>query len=321
MMRTTWYTLTAGKLREQAGPVPWPAERTGQPETWCDVAEASPDELRRFLAPRDLHPLILERCLQPVKVHGTISAGEATALAFPAAGDSQAGDPVYLTFLLLDQGLVTIRHGPLPLVDALVRRLLAEDAPPVHHLAELVYLILDELTDRSVQAQVELRDQVAQTGARLASEPGAVAAAELTALRSQVDRLVSLVENQLYTVSGLAASDNKALQEPHRKAYVQDLVSEVEIAQRGAYRLEGRVNDLHSYYQVISGDRVEKRLRVLTILSAVTLPLGLITGLLGMNVGGMPGADLRHGFILVLVLMAAISAVELWYLKRAGWFD
>lgn len=315
-MRTRWYTLRSGKLREEEGPFVWPGAGVGQLDTWCDVQEAGPHELRQFLMPLDLHPLILERCLQPVKVHGTISAGEATVLAFPAAGDGQVADPVYLTFLLQHPMLVTIRHGPLPLADALVRRLVAEDAQPVHHLAELVYLILDELTDRSVQAQVELRDQVIQTGARLAQEPGTVAAADLTALRSHVDRLVSLVENQLYTVSGLAAADNKALQDPHRKAYVQDLVSEVEIAQRGAYRLESRVNDLYSYYQVISSDRVERRLRVLTILSAVTLPLGLITGLLGMNVGGLPGTDLRYGFLLVLVLMAGISAAEIKYLQR-----
>jgi zinc transporter len=160
-----------------------------------------------------------------------------------------------------------------------------------------------------------------QTGSRLAHKPGTVSAADLAVLRSQVDRLVSLVENQLYTISGLAAADNQALQEPHRRAYVQDLVSEVEIARQAAYRLENRVNDLHSYYQVVSGDRVEKRLRILTILSAVALPLGLITGLLGMNVGGIPGTDLRYGFILVLALIAAVSAAELWYLHRGGWFD
>jgi len=40
----------------------------------------------------------------------------------------------------------------------------------------------------------------------------------------------------------------------------------------------------------LGSDRAEKRLRILTIVSAITLPLGLIAGLLGMNVGGLPGA-------------------------------
>jgi hypothetical protein len=84
----------------------------------------------------------------------------------------------------------------------------------------------------------------------LNEDPGAIHAGNLTKLRRQVDKLVSLIENQLYCIAGLNASDNAALQEPHRKAYIQDPASEVKIAQRGIYRLEARVNDLHAYYQM-----------------------------------------------------------------------
>ncbi len=151
--------------------------------------------------------------------------------------------------------------------------------------------------------------------------PGVIIYGPAVLLILQVDMLVSLVENQLYSIAGLNASDNEALREPHRKAYVQDLVSEVEIAQRGIYRLETRVNDLHAYYQMSGNDRVEKLLRILTIVSAITLPLGLIAGLLGMNVGGLPGAKWSYGFIAVILLMIGIAVAELWYFKRKGWFD
>ena len=46
-----------------------------------------------------------------------------------------------------------------------------------------------------------------------------------------------------------------------------------------------------AYYQMAGSDRVEKRLCILTIVSAIPLPLGLIAGLLGMNVGVLPGDD------------------------------
>ena len=126
---------------------------------------------------------------------------------------------------------------------------------------------------------------------------------------------------QLYCVAGLSASDHTGLQDPHRKAYLQDLVSEAEIAQRGIYRLEARVNDLYSLYQVAGNDRVERRLRILTILSAITLPLALITGLLGMNVGGVPGTTDPAGFALVIGFMIVIGALEYWFFHRKGWFD
>jgi magnesium transporter len=111
------------------------------------------------------------------------------------------------------------------------------------------------------------------------------------------------------------------LQEPHRKAYIQDLVSEAEIAQRGTYRLETRINDLYRDYQMLGSDRVEKRLRLLTIVSAITLPLGLVAGLLGMNVGGVPGINMPTGFFVVVALMAVIALIQYWYFKKMGWFD
>jgi Mg2+ and Co2+ transporter CorA len=66
---------------------------------------------------------------------------------------------------------------------------------------------------------------------------------------------------------------------------------------------------------------VEKRLRILTIVSAVTLPFSLIAGLLGMNVGGLPATQDPQGFIIVIVMMSVIGAVELLYFKRRGWLD
>ncbi len=321
-MKINRYLLSSGTLKKQPSPPAWP---TGKPdqlgESWFDIEDFEPEELRRFLAPLNIHPLMLDRCVDLAVVPGVISYGQAVLLEFPAAFDREAEEQAYLTFVLQSPVLVTIRHGLMPAVDDLIQSLLAEKAPSLSHLVQIVYLILDDLTDLSVQKETEVRDQILRLAKILNDDPGAIHAGDLSNLRRQVDKLVSLIENQLYCIAGLNASDNEALQEPHRKAYIQDLASEVEIAQRGIYRLEARVNDLHAYYQMAGSDRVEKRLRILTIVSAITLPLGLIAGLLGMNVGGLPGSKFRYGFIIVVVLMVAIAWIELWYFKRKGWFE
>jgi Mg2+ and Co2+ transporter CorA len=321
-MKINWYVLDSGKLRKQPDPQGWPAGEPGRPgESWFDIEDATPEELRQFLAPLNLHPLMLARCLDQAVVPGVISYGPAVLLEYPAALEREADAPAYLTFVLQPPVLVTIRHGLMPCLDDLVQSLMADKGPSLSHLVQILYLILDDLTDMSVQVETEVRDRILGLAKVLNEDPGAVRAVDLTRMRWQVDKLVSLIEDQLYCIAGLNASDNEALQEPHRKAFIQDLTSEVEIAQRGIYRLETRVNDLHAYYQMAGNDRVERRLRILTIVSAITLPLGLIAGLLGMNVGGLPGAKFPHGFLAVVALMAAIAGVELWYFKRKGWFD
>lgn len=65
--------------------------------------------------------------------------------------------------------------------------------------------------------------------------------------------------------------------------------------------------------------RVGRTLYLLTIVATVMLPLSFITGLLGINVGGIPLADSGLGFALVCLLMLAIAAGELWWFRRKRW--
>jgi zinc transporter len=321
-MKIKWYLLGAGKLKEQpASEGNLQASLGESGESWFEVQETDPEELRKFLTPLDLHPLQLTRCLDTVNDPGVVSFGKSLLMEFPAAFDRESTELSYLTILLQDHVLVTIRHGPMGALDDLIHSLTGEAAPAVLHLPQIIYLILDQFADLNVEAQVAIRDQILLMSNTLAENPGAVSINDLSRLRGQVENLVSLVENQLYCISGLNASDNEVLQDPHRKAYIQDLLSETEIMQNGVYRLETRVRDLYSDYQAAGNERVEKRLRLLTIVSAITLPLGLVAGLLGMNVGGVPGTTNNAGFIIVIVLMVLIVLVEYWYFTRKGWFD
>jgi magnesium transporter len=66
--------------------------------------------------------------------------------------------------------------------------------------------------------------------------------------------------------------------------------------------------------------RLNDMLALLTIISAVILPLTFITGLYGMNIDGLPFA--RHGmasFIVIAVLLISLASSVLWYFRRRKW--
>jgi zinc transporter len=321
-VKINWYLIKSGKLLKQPTPKGWPKEYNPKlGESWFDVEDANPEELKNFLDPLKLHPVMINRCLDSVNTPGVISYDQTILLEYPAALNLEAMDPSYLTIILKAPVLVTIRTGPMAAIKELIDDFTSEKIPNLSHLIQILYLILDSLTDLSVQAETELRDQTLNLAKTLANTPGNVKPDDLTNMQWKVDKLISLIENQLYCATGLKASDNEALQEPHRNAYIQDLVSEIEIAQRGTHSLETRVNSLYDSYQTVGSSRVEKRLRILTIVSAITLPFGLIAGLLGMNVGGVPATKNPQGFIIVIILMSAIGVLELSYFKWKGWLD
>ncbi len=59
---------------------------------------------------------------------------------------------------------------------------------------------------------------------------------------------------------------------------------------------------------------------LLSVITAVFLPLGFITGLLGVNVAGIPGDKTPWAFFLPCVGIAAILGLRRWYLRRKRWF-
>ena len=63
----------------------------------------------------------------------------------------------------------------------------------------------------------------------------------------------------------------------------------------------------------------ERATYMLTIVAGIFLPLGFLTGLLGINVGGMPGVDSPGAFWIVTGVCIAIIAVLMLIFKRWKW--
>ena len=67
-------------------------------------------------------------------------------------------------------------------------------------------------------------------------------------------------------------------------------------------------------------EQLNRRMYVLSIVAAVFLPLGFLTGLLGINVAGIPGSESPWGFLIFVALLCALVGGQLWYFRKKGWF-
>jgi len=66
------------------------------------------------------------------------------------------------------------------------------------------------------------------------------------------------------------------------------------------------------------GEATNRNLFLLSTVTAALLPITLITGIFGMNVGGLPGVGHPHGFRWVMLSMVVTVAVALTLLRRRG---
>jgi zinc transporter len=67
-------------------------------------------------------------------------------------------------------------------------------------------------------------------------------------------------------------------------------------------------------------ERMDRTMYILSLVTMIFLPLTVISGMLGMNVGGVPGEGKSWAFLVTCALFIAIAGVEVWILKRLRWW-
>jgi len=293
----------------------------GEADYWQDIETATPDELASWIKSADLHPLIVEDVLEPE--HSTLidRYREAVYIEFPTNPDNSGVGVGYLSIILTPHLITIIRRGQVPGMPALVERFQNEIRPPVARTIAVVYYILDHFIDRNMQFSLKLRLRISSLEKAFVDDPSAIEVSAVTGLRQETSAQISIVEDQLYCVKALEEMHLPVLDFNEYKTYIRDLVSGAKQVLRVLRRSEERLDSLYSSYQLATNDASEKRLRMLTIISAVFLPLTLLTGFFGMNFSGMILLDKSYGLGLAMSMMIAILLLMLAYFYRQGWFE
>jgi len=65
-----------------------------------------------------------------------------------------------------------------------------------------------------------------------------------------------------------------------------------------------------------AGERMNRTMYVLSLVSTVFLPLGFVTGLLGVNIAGIPGTEVPFAFQLLTASLVVLAVVEVILFRR-----
>ncbi len=67
-------------------------------------------------------------------------------------------------------------------------------------------------------------------------------------------------------------------------------------------------------------EKMDRTMYVLSMVAGIFLPLGLITGVLGVNLGGIPGEHTPWAFAVFFGLLLILSGGIVWLFRRLDWF-
>ena len=94
---------------------------------------------------------------------------------------------------------------------------------------------------------------------------------------------------------------------------LRQATEEFSLVIRDLAELQERIKLLQEEMAAQVGEQTNKSVFTLTVVTVLALPINMVAGLLGMNVGGIPFADSPHGFGVVVALVLTVTLL-------AGWF-
>lgn len=193
----------------------------------------------------------------------------------------------------------------------------AKEGPetPGEFIALLTALLISRM-DNTIQ---EIEDRVSEIEETILENESYALRSVIANIRRQAISLrrylapqkEAMVQLQNEKIAWFTATDRIHLRETNDRLtrYIEDIDSARE---RAAVTQEELVNRL--------SEQLNSRMYVLSIVAAIFLPLGFLTGLLGINVGGIPGADDPNAFIFFLVGLVAVVGFQVWIFKIKKWF-
>ncbi|MGE0407957.1 MAG: zinc transporter ZntB [Amphiplicatus sp.] len=115
------------------------------------------------------------------------------------------------------------------------------------------------------------------------------------------------------------ASEESALFDPPTRSELREiadsvtrLTEEIDAARERAMVLQDQLADQRA-------EQMNRNMMILSVVAAIFLPLGFLTGLFGINVGGMPGVDSPAAFWLVVAASLAIGLGLAAFFRGRGW--
>ncbi len=188
-----------------------------------------------------------------------------------------------------------------------------------HDSGEFLCILVSKLLERMEPVIADLNDKVDEIEDSIDVSTSAVLREEISQTRKVAIVLKRYLAPQRDAIAHLRMSDvnwlskiqKRILQEDcdHLTRFVEDLDT---VRERSQIAKDELTN--------ISASKLNKNLYVLSIISAIFLPLGFLTGLLGINVGGIPGAENKDAFYIFCGILGGVIAVQVALLKKMKWF-
>ena len=303
-------------------PLGWPeidAWEPGKALLWIHL-DSKIDETRSWLSDKSgLNPLTCQSLLEQETRPRNILTDDGLLLILRGVNcnpGAEVEDMVAIRMLITDNRIISIRYRRVMAVQDIRNEVDAGKGP--RNAGEFIVMVAERIADRMGDVISELDDNVSALEDSVLTGDSHDLRTQIADIRRmtislrryiapQRDTLARLLHDRIPWISDI---DHARLREVAERTarFVEDIDS-----------ARDRASITHEELNNKLSEQMNKAMYTLSIVAAIFLPLGLITGLLGINVGGIPGTESMWAFTIVTVALVSMGIGLLTWFKKIKW--
>ena len=295
----------------------WPA---ASKSFYVHVTEFEQPELAEWIEQLNLSEFARRRVLRMGKITKAIAAKDALIVELRVSGDGSSDAPRQIIYLCLKNLLVTFEKiaaaDRKDFATEVERLTLAKDSTT----AILTALLLMQMNRLSNEVHLA-RSVIFGLDQRMDRDPKSISLVEILDAKDHLLKTLAVAEEQSECIQSVSSMQTDLLEFDGVQGSRHLLIAGATSTERMAVRLEKRITDLRERYDTFQQEKTNRRLAVLTIYSAVFLPLSLIAGVWGMNFAYMPELQHPWAYPIALTSMFLVAAGMVWYFRSRRWFE
>lgn len=287
---------------------------------WVNLSNPTPEEIKAILeGVFQFHPLAIEDCVSPSSLPKIEDYEDYLFLVMHAV-DFNRADKFTTTELNLFLGrefLVTFHPAPLKSVAAVVERCAKATGIVARGPDRLAHLVLDALVDNYKPVTDEFRADLDGIEEDVLSGEARDLTTRLLSVRSELNTLRSTIRPQREVAARLAHGESKIIR-PVMLPYFRDLrdnlvrIEETATAQMDQLLISFDLHLSRSDFEANEG------IKVLTALTAISLPATMVATWYGMNFQHMPELAGRWSYPVVAGITLVLTLLVYRWCKRRG---
>lgn len=231
--------------------------------------------------------------------------------------NSHPEDMVSVRMWIYGNNIISVRWRRLKAVIDIRERM--ENGRGPKSAGDFLTALIGRLFERMEPVLQNLDDELDALEERVMEAPDAEYRHAITVVRKQSILFKRYIAPQRDVIASLRNAEVIWLDPGHKRKlmealdrvtrYIEDLDASRE---RGQIIKDELANAL--------SDRMNRNLYMLSVVAAIFLPLGFLTGLLGINVGGVPGTDMADAFLIFCAILIGVVIGQVMLFKRLKWF-